>query len=178
MTYYIDNPDINKQVISGIKIISPKDFLENKIDESDNIIVLCELNIDKNDKTINRTEFYGIKFVQELRRKKYKNKVLFVSFLPMSYFRDTKSIYLDLLQFAGHYYLQLPAKPEDYKQSLNQIDILGELSLYDLIHHFCGIREIFDEKIHSINSSFLNPTADIESLKIKSKKYLIVYIRN
>ncbi|MBP6236781.1 MAG: hypothetical protein KA536_11585 [Saprospiraceae bacterium] len=172
MTYYIDNPEINKQEITGIEIISPKSFLGKKIDVSDNIIVLCELNIDKNGHSLNRSEFYGIKFVQELRRKKYKNKVLFVSFLPLGYFRDTKSIYLDLLQFAGHYYLQLPAKPEDYKQSLNQIDILGELSLYDLIHHFCGIREIFDEKLHSVNSSFLNPAADIESLRIKSKEIL------
>lgn len=151
MTYYIDNPEINKQVIDGIEIISPKAFLEKKIDESENIIVLCEINIDKNDKTINRTEFYGIKFVQELRRKKYKNKVLFVSFCDRVYL--SKDPTHSIINTVGHDFLQLPIKSPLYAQSIDHIDVLSETSLLICNNSYCSNHGLINHLTHTLRSN-------------------------
>lgn len=159
-----------------IQSISPLDFLNLKnIDQSDSFIVLCELNEDKAGKPISRTEFYGISFVQELRRRDFKNKVLFVSFLPESYF-ENQVLNAQIMFFPGHAFLQLPASPQDCIAQLDTFNALTELSLYDVKHHCTGIAQIIDEQLHSLTPKFqiaktLSPQLKNEAKKVVSFIY-------
>lgn len=162
--YYIDNSNkVNHDFLPDeIKCLSPVDYLSKERDEDDQLVVLCELDINTENQPINRTEFYGISFVQELRRKNYKNKVLFVSFLPESYYKE-KVLNSKILFFPGHSFLQLPVSPTEWSDKLETFDSLSELSLYDVKHHYCGIEQIIDEHFHSLTPKYnaakkLNPS--------------------
>lgn len=154
-TYFIDNSNKVSQdgLPEGIICLSPADYLAKGKDETDQLVVLCEVDIDAKNKTVNRTDFYGISFVQELRRKNYKNKVLFVSFLPESYYKE-RVLNAKILFFPGHSFLQLPVSPSKWVDKFKTFDLLTELSLYDVKHHYCGIEQIIDEHFHSLTPKY------------------------
>lgn len=153
--YYIDNSNkVNKSFLpEGIICLSPANYLAKKKDEADQLVVLCEIDINAKNETVSRTDFYGISFVQELRRNNYKNKVLFVSFLPEIYYKE-KVLNAKILFFPGHSFLQIPVSPTEWSDRLKTFDSLTELSLYDAKHHFCGIEQIIDEQFHSLTPKY------------------------
>lgn len=154
--YYIDNNDkrIKDRLPKEIIPISPINML-NEIDlrESDSFVVLCEIDIDQEGNSVSRMDFYGIRLVQSLRRKGVKNKVLFVSFLPAIYFHS-KMMDAKIMFFSGHSFLQLPVKAEKWNSILENITELNELTLFDLRHHYCGLRETVDEHLHNLRPKF------------------------
>ncbi len=148
--YYIDNlPDKQKNRFASenITVLTPEELMDKELHDTDALIVLCEVNVTKNGNTVNRTDFYGISFVQELRRKNYKNKVLFVSFLPENYFKEKL---LKILFFPGHSFMQLPSLPTEWLAKFKTFESLTDLSLYDVKHHYCSVDQIIDEQFHSL----------------------------
>ena len=77
--------DFNDMLDSNLSLIfygsHGKIFCKSIINEGKNYCSPIGKIIDKDDNSIERSSFYGIKFVQELRKKNHKGKVLFCSFL-------------------------------------------------------------------------------------------------
>ncbi len=178
MIYYIDHR-INigsEELYEKFIFISPVNFLElDRIGLDDCLIVPCELNINTKNEQVSRTDFYGISFVQELRRKNYKNKVLFVSFLPEKYYKE-KILNSKILFFPGHGFTQLPLSIPECLDEFKNISSLSDLSLYDLKHHYCGINQIIDEQIHSLTPKFnAEKKVTISLIQEGSKLVQLVY---
>lgn len=152
-TYFITNPEkTNKSLLSSSDIIClcPKDFLDISIEENDSIVVLCEIDIDSDDNPKNRTDFYGVKFVQELRRSRYKNKILFVSFCDR-YFHSNIAKHT-IINTIGHDFLRMPKDPNEYILALKNIDNLTDEGLMVCKHSFCSNHGLIDYLTHSLKS--------------------------
>lgn len=155
--YYIANPESQhvNPWSDEIIIVNPGYLYQiNKLEKTDILIVLCELDLDKEGNKINRSDLYGIRYVQELRIKKIKNKVLFVSFLP-KYYLDKNVLSSRIMSFLGHSFAQLPLSADELSEQIHQIIDLDELSLIDCIHHYCGIREIIEEELHKLKPKII-----------------------
>lgn len=176
--YYIDNnTKVTQEFLpEGVTCLSSAEYLAKEKDETDQLVVLCEIDINTENKTVNRTDFWGISFVQELRRKNYKNKVLFVSFLSEEYFKD-KVLNAKILFFPGHSFLPLPAPPQEWFREFNTFDSLTDLSLYDIKHHCCGIEQIIDEQFHSLTSKY-NASKNLTPELIYAGKNLVKLVFN
>ncbi|MBK8370396.1 MAG: hypothetical protein IPL20_03260 [Saprospiraceae bacterium] len=146
------------------------------MDENDSFIVVCELDIDKNNHPVERTDFYGFKLVQEMRMKGLKNRVLFVSFLPERYFRK-KVLNATIMTFYGHGFLQLPFTLNECKKVIEKINIPDNLSLYDVQRHACGLKEIIEEKLHILRPT-LKDKLTLTELEKKACKSLIIEVYN
>ncbi|MDO5980910.1 hypothetical protein [Flavivirga spongiicola] len=154
MIYYIDyniNTDSLDDRITGI---SPADFMElDDVKIDDNLVVLCELDISSSKETVSRKDFYGVSFVQELRRKNYMNKVLFVSFLHEDYYK-TRVLNSKIMFFPGHGFIQLPTSSTEWIDEFECFEALSDLSLYDVKNHCCGIEQVIEERFHSLTPKF------------------------
>jgi len=175
--FYIDNSNkVSKSFLTeGISCLSPKEYITKERDETDQLVVLCEIDIDSKNESVNRTDFYGISFVQELRKNNYKNKVLFVSFLSEEYFK-TKVLNSKIMFFQGHGFLRLPTKPNSWKTKLRNVSVLDSLSLHDCIHHFCGLKGIVDEALHKLKPSILGTSKINDIFKQFDKELKAIYI--
>lgn len=154
-TIYIDNLEaeqIQRFDNEGIEVRTPNDILTDSLEETDALIVLCELNIDSDDKPIKRSKFYGVKLVQELRREKFMGKVLFVSFMGRDYFLNNLLKYKIIALEAGHSFLQLPTPIDEIKAKLSQIERLDHLSFRDTFLFATGIGGSIQEEIHRLSS--------------------------
>jgi hypothetical protein len=154
-TIYIDNLEveqIQRFDHNDIEVLTPNEVLAQSLDETDALIVLCELNIDKDDKKVKRTAFYGVKLVQELRRQKFMGKVLFVSFLDRSYFLKNLLKYKIISLEAGHSFVKLPASLDEIKTKVSNIEKLDHLSFRDTYLFATGISGTVQEEIHRLSS--------------------------
>lgn len=154
-TIYIDNLEleqIQRFADEDVEVLTPKEVLADSLEETDALIVLCELNIDSDDKPIKRTKFYGVKLLQELRREKFMGKVLFVSFMGREYFLANLLKYKIIALEAGHSFLQLPTPIDEIKAKLSQIEKLDHLSFRDTFLFATGIGGSIQEEIHRLSS--------------------------
>ena len=138
----------------GFEVVLPNEFLSRQVDVTDHIIINCCLNIDAEGNEKTPLDFYGISFIQELRRNNYKNQVLFFSFLPKKYFQK-EVLNAKILFFPGHSFVQLPSLSSNWVKKFDEFDPLTDLSLYDVKHHCCGIEQIIDEHFHSLTPKFI-----------------------
>jgi hypothetical protein len=176
-TYYIDNKEKIKLGLFTNQVIvwTPSDLMRavssSSLKEDDHIIVLCELDIDSNDCHINKTSFYGIQLVQDLRRRRVLNKVLFVSFLPRDYY--VKNVFnYKIMTFPGHSFLQLPITFVEWQSQFKKIRPINDMALYDMIHHACGVEGIINETIHHIQGKLLINNSATEEIKTECEKLI------
>ena len=175
-TYFITNPKkVSNAFVSStdIKCLSPHDFLEIDIEVTDDIIILCEIDIDKDNNPKNRTDFYGISFVQDLRRSNYKNKVLFVSFCQRTYLSNNTSF--SIINTVGHEFFQLPLNLKKVKSKFESIDTLSEESLMVCKNNYCTNHGLIDTLTHSLRSNRQVSMAYLKLLKETIIKISSIY---
>ena len=156
------------QCLAGVfgkeNVITDCESLENATqnwNRFNSIIVLCELNWSVNSSAASLQSLQGIELVKDLRRRRVKLPVIFTSFL------SRKQVYANKLDKAivnavGHRFVQLPNKPEQFKEKLSEVHPLNELELYDIIHNYCSIGGIVKMLLHSLNGlqNVLNGSLD------------------
>ena len=155
------NKELEKQ---GIEVLKPEEVYNN-IEKDDSLIVLCELSKGKDGNNIKRTDFYGIKLVQELRRKDFKGKVLFVSFMPKSYFLNNKLKYGIVAYNRGHGFLSLPATVGKIKKAIEQqVKEPDYLTLRDVKLFGSDIAGAVSQRLHALSS--MNLGYEVEHKKL------------
>lgn len=170
-TIYIDNLEAGQKerfADADIEVLTPNEVLSESLEETDALIVLCELNIEKDDKKVKRTAFYGVKLVQELRREKFMGKVLFVSFLGRKQLTDHNATN-NIINTVGHSLVQLPKKPNELAFQINSGQNLTPLALNDIVLNYCGNHSIINGIKHDISSKRL-PTEEYRNRLIKCIK--------
>ena len=88
--------------------------------------VAKEMPFDEEGTSMKRTELYGIKYAQNMRRNGYMGKILFLSFLtnPKILEMDPKN---GILNSIGHGFSRLPLKHEEIDAELNKTNSLTEI---------------------------------------------------
>lgn len=155
--YYINNPEKFSPGFfpEEITCLPPYDYLAKERDETDQLVVLCEMDINADDKTVNRSDFYGISFVQELRRKSYKNKVLFVSFCDREFLSNNS--HFSIINTIGHDFMLLPSSPIEWIVKLQNTPDLSDLNLLVCQNSYCNKHGIIDTITHSLYSKSHSP---------------------
>lgn len=153
MIYYIDNPSkVHADFLpKGIECMSPADFLAKERNETDELVVLCEIDVDSENDFVNRTDLYGIQFVQQLRLNNYRNKIIFVSFLPLNYILSNAKNYITKTE--GHNFIRLPFKFDTVVDEFVRVEQLTPQDLMLCKKNYCDINGIISEITHSITSS-------------------------
>jgi hypothetical protein len=135
-------------------------FSKNKINEKDILIVLVELKRYgkqiKQSVVSNFTEFYGFEFTKKVLRTefKFKNPVIFTSFLPFEYFiyKDSKNKIInpnnEILLTTGHDFLRFPFTLKELEKKIQYIKPLTDFQLRDVIYNYCNLNGMVDEVTH------------------------------
>lgn len=122
------------------------------------LIILCELTWDlaknKNERKSNYSAMSGIEFIKWQRKKNIKVPIVFVSFLSrcqqINLFPKNEIISTPAL---GHFYQQLPSKPEEWLNALGKTKgkLLCSPELEDIKRHFCTPENMLAELKHDLN---------------------------
>lgn len=144
----------------------------------DGLVVLCELTWGLSTEKANKQSAYsamsGIEFVKERRRQKMTIPVVFVSFLSRAQqLKLSTTNEIISTPALGHFYEQLPSRPESWIETLNKFDqkLLSDPELEDIKSHFCDPEGMLGELKHDLRK-YLDST-DID----RSKKFEVVFRR-
>lgn len=173
--HYIDHlpqPAVANFKALGIKVLRPTQLLTMTLQDSDNLVVLCELNRDKEDNTVKRTDLHGIHLVQELRRKKFKGKVLFVSFLTRRYIAQNKLKH-SIINAIGHGFSRLPTHPQNWFEEFKTIKILDEVEWYDIDTNYCNKAGLAQQELHALNGILNDASFDAAYVKTQIHNCLL-----
>lgn len=173
--YYIDNLSIklkDRYAQDNIEVKSPHEVLDLELQDNDNIIINCELNINEHDKEVLRTDFYGITIAQKLRLKGFTGKVLFVSFLSLEYF--TQESKYSIITYPGHNFAQLPINYSNLKASFEQFSYPSVADLMVIANSFCSRKGLIDTLTHSLISD-ISGTNNYKDKAAEIVKELIQY---
>ncbi|MDP2237021.1 MAG: hypothetical protein Q8J88_11360 [Bacteroidales bacterium] len=146
---------------------------ETNFSEFNRIYILIELKWNP----IRRTEFYGFKLAKDLRlNKKILCPIIFYSFMPcMSNIKKPES---EILNYPGHYHLQLPLE----KPFLNNYEYLDRDILEDINIYLTNSKKLVYDLVHNIknrcpelayNVKKNNNKYDKNNIKKVVKDYLI-----
>lgn len=158
---------------SEFNLLKPSDMTSIIVEELSNIkglVILCELDMNTKGEKIPRSELYGIKLAQDLRRKGLKLPITFISFLSREQITNS-NLNRAIINTIGHSFLRLPCKAEDLINSIESQKALDDLELYDIQQNYCDNIGLVNSTLHSLNSNISN----IEELDIKlrdSLKYI------
>lgn len=164
---YIDNVSAQfKEKINsyGIKVMSPLEIMNHSLDNETRLIVLCEVSINMDGNPVKRTDFYGIQLVQQLRRKRYKGGVLFISHWNRKQITEESNNHL-IINTIGHLFTKYSSNPLFWIHLIERREPLSNLALDDIIQSYCSRSNIVRSILHDIIS---NPN-DIKELEIKIK---------
>ena len=164
---YIDHlsqPAVANFKAIGIKVLRPSQLLTRTLQDSDNLVVLCEQDRDKEDNAVKRTDLYGIHLVQELRRKGFKGKVLFVSFLTRRYIAQNKLKH-SIINAIGHGFSRLPTHPQNWFAELKTIKTLDEVEWYDIDTNYCNKAGLAQQELHALNGLLNDASFDPAYIK-------------
>ncbi|MCX6239862.1 MAG: hypothetical protein NTY07_20335 [Bacteroidia bacterium] len=131
------------------------------------LVVLCELNwglsSEKGYTRSTLSSMSGIAFVMERRRQKMMIPVVFVSFLSRTQqlLLSTKNEIIST-PVLGHFYEQLPSKPDNWIKTLNifKQKLLSNLELEDVKSHFCDPEGMLRELKHDLLKYFDSTESD------------------
>ena len=132
-------------------ICSAPELRTAKLDLAKGIIVLCELNWDEKGIEREPSKFCGVDLVRHHLRlsRKLKAPILFVSFMPESYFKSAKYM---IMNAVGHRFKQLEPsiwgswEKEFLKKDLNP---LNQIQFSDIVTNLCDLRGLIGEIIHN-----------------------------
>lgn len=132
-------------------ICSAAELKTAKLDSAKVIIVLCELNWDEKGIEREPSIFCGVDLVKHHLRvsKKLKAPILFVSFMPESFFESAKYM---ILNAVGHRFMQLePLRCESWGEALSIEDLnpLNEIQFSDIVTNLCDLRGQIGEILHN-----------------------------
>lgn len=163
-TYYIsiqNQVSINSYAAQGIAVISPAEAEEIDFNNSDQLIIDCEISKSETGAHKSSNDLYGIKIAQQLRLNDFKGKIVFVS-------QSTKQDVLkkkpgaEIILFKGHSFRQIPIVSDELLKAFDEVELLDELSLYDCKYHFCDIKGFINEALHSIKNKIGKNTFSFE----------------
>lgn len=128
------------------------------------IIIQCEINKDENGNPKKRTELYGIRYAQKLRLEGYKGKILFISFLSIDQILKLNPQNA-IINAIGHGFLRLPVKNDEFKNSLEEINCLSDIELYDIQSNYCNRAGIAQEILHRLHGFATDRSFTLEFVK-------------
>ncbi len=143
------------------------EFSENAIQRInknyDGILILCELNRNDKNESINMRDLYGIKLAQSLRLKGITAPILFTSFLSRKQVYNNKPE-REIINTIGHDFIQLPVHINKFIGSVKKIKPLTDLELYDIQNSYCRKDGMIRELTHRLSN------IKYFDFKIKSKE--------
>jgi hypothetical protein len=172
--YISANCVIDKRFLTQADIYCDQfnNFSFEDIQSSKGLIIECEINADENGNSKQRTELYGIQYAQKLRRKGFQGKIVFTSFLNVNFIIKSNPQNA-IINAIGHGFIRHPFLLKECIDTLEHINSLSDIELYDIQSNYCNRAGIAQEILHRLHGIATDKSFNLNFVKKEIEESVI-----